>query len=359
MPLETTEVQDPLESFDKQVQAELEQSRQTLSEISLLVEQSQTELAKLNQKNSTITGRLAQVQSQFETMPRADIKNAYNSAMDAQQRVLVMRGQLEKLQSDVKSLQHYIQFLEAAQRLLVDLRASGKGKMAGRTGTAVLELVINAQEAERARLSRQMHDGPAQALSNFIVQAEITARLFELDPIRAKEGLEGLKTSAMSTFQKVRTFIFDLRPMMLDDLGVFPTIRRYVETFKEQTGLEINLVMRGQERRLEPYLEVMIFRSLQELLANAAEHNEDNPVKVKIDVSVLIEENLIRVAVSDNGKGFDADTVVESGIGLKLIRERVEMVGGYLEIDAALNQGAKVTFQVPCLEVSTSPYTSN
>lgn len=94
MPLETTEVQDPLESFDKQVQAELEQSRQTLSEISLLVEQSQTELAKLNQKNSTITGRLAQVQSQFETMPRADIKNAYNSAMDAQQRVLVMLVQL-------------------------------------------------------------------------------------------------------------------------------------------------------------------------------------------------------------------------------------------------------------------------
>jgi two-component system sensor histidine kinase DegS len=73
----------------------------------------------------------------------------------------------------------------------------------------------------------------------------------------------------MSTFQKVRSFIFELRPMMLDDLGLFPTLKRYVDALKEQSGVEISLRIKGQERRLEPYLEVMIFRAVQELLGNA------------------------------------------------------------------------------------------
>ena len=82
--------------------------------------------------------------------------------------------------------------------------------------------VVEAQEAERQRLSRQIHDGPAQALSNFILQTEIAMRLFDIDTERARAELQSLKTSATSTFQKVRDFIFDLRPMMLDDLGLVP-----------------------------------------------------------------------------------------------------------------------------------------
>ena len=100
-----------------------------------------------------------------------------------------------------------------------------------------METVINSQEAVRQRLSRQMHDGPAQTLSNFIVQTEIAARLFDLDPKRAREELDNLKLVAMQAFQKMRSFIFELRPMMLDDLGLFPTLKRYVDSFKEQSTI--------------------------------------------------------------------------------------------------------------------------
>jgi two-component system sensor histidine kinase DegS len=198
-----------------------------------------------------------------------------------------------------------------------------------------------------------MHDGPAQALSNFIVQAEIAGRMLDLDPSKAKEELNNLKGSAMGTFQQVREFIFELRPMMLDDLGLFPTLKRYVDSFRERSGLDVTLNIKGQERRLESYIEVMIFRALQELLGNAAKHNQNSPTKVQVNIAINIDEKLVKVTVSDNGKGFDPVAVLNmGGIGLKLIRERVEMVGGYMEIDSAIGQGSKISFQVPSLEES-------
>ena len=205
-------------------------------------------------------------------------------------------------------------------------------------------MVVNAQEAERQRLSRQMHDGPAQAMSNFILQTEIAMRLLDIDPKKAKEELVSLKGAALGTFQKLRNFIFELRPMMLDDLGLAPTIRKYVEAFKEQTALEASLTVTGTERRLEPYLEVMIFRAVQELLGNAARHSQAADVKIQVDMG----NDAIRVSVDDNGRGFDAEAAQgHSTLGLRLIRERVEMLGGSFSVDSALGKGARIMFTVP------------
>jgi two-component system sensor histidine kinase DegS len=205
-------------------------------------------------------------------------------------------------------------------------------------------MLVNAQETERQRLSRQMHDGPAQALSNFILQTEIAMRLFDIDARQAKDELNNLKTSAMGTFQKVRNFIFELRPMMLDDLGLVPTVRRYSDAFKEQTSLDVSVMVTGNERRLEPYLEVMLFRAIQELLGNAARHSQATQVKVMLDMG----EDRVRVSVDDNGRGFDPEVVHKgNSLGLKLIRERAEMLGGSFDVDSAIGKGTRVSFAVP------------
>jgi two-component system sensor histidine kinase DegS len=163
-----------------------------------------------------------------------------------------------------------------------------------------------------------------------------------------------LKSAAMGTFKEVRTFIFELRPMMLDDLGLFPTIKRYVESFKEQTGCDVNISIKGSERRLQSFLEVMIFRALQELVGNAYRHNQDNPIKVQISVGINLDDVMMKVTVSDNGKGFDPDVVDKTGhFGLNLIRERVELLGGHMEIDSGIGRGARVTFQVPILDAES------
>lgn len=321
----------------------LEQAKREMGEIDLMLEQSQLEVNKLTQRNASISAHLQQVQGQFDSLPRTDIRMAYDSALDSQQRLFVMRGQLEKLQSDQAHLERHIMILEKVMQAMESGSPEASRRSASDTVETV-EMMVQAQEAERQRLARQMHDGPAQALSNFILQTEIAMRLFDLDTEKARDELNNLKLSATKTFQKVRDFIFDLRPMMLDDLGLMPTLKRYIEAYKDQPSMDVRLSITGTERRLESYLEVMIFRAIQELLTNAIRHSQATQVKVQVDMT----ENNVRITVDDNGKGFDVETLDEkSNLGLKVIRDRVEMLGGYMEVDSVSGQGTRVTFQLP------------
>jgi len=334
-----------ISSGELDLEKELEETTKALREVTLMMEQSQGELSKLTKRNAAITTHLQQVQGQMDSMSPDEIRNAYDSALDAQQRLFVMRGQLEKLQAEKTHLERLKSFLDNANNVPVGADSSvASSSPSGKSTLANVEMLVNAQETERQRLSRQMHDGPAQALSNFILQTEIAMRLFDIDAGQAKDELNSLKASAMGTFQKVRNFIFELRPMMLDDLGLVPTVRRYADAFKEQTSLDVNLTVTGNEKRLESYLEVMLFRAIQELLGNAARHSQATQVKVLLDVG----DDRVRVSVEDSGKGFDPESVQQgTSLGLKLIRERAEMLGGTFELDSAVGRGARISFAVP------------
>jgi len=334
--------QSPAEALLTLCQKEAEETSRQLQEINLMVEQSRLEINKLASRNAAINSQLQQIQAQFDSVPRGDIRAAYDAALDAQQRLFVMRGQLDKLQSDQEHLEH---FLAVLQQVIESLRA---GALAGSSGISsaseMIEMVIRAQEAERHRLSNQMHDGPAQALANFILQTEIATRLFDIDQARAREELNNLKTAASTTLQKVREFIFQLKPMMLDDLGLGPTIQRYVEDVKGQSNLDIRLTTSGMDIRLDQYVEVMIFRAIQELLGNVVKHSQ--ATQVKLDLNAASGE--VRVSVDDNGKGFDTDSLeMTSGMGLKVIRDRVNMLGGEMEIDSVPGQGTRIVFAIP------------
>jgi two-component system sensor histidine kinase DegS len=338
----------PLEALIQSSRAEYDQVRNEMKEIGLLVEQSQGEVDKLAQRNANITAHLHQLQTHFDTVPREDIRSAYEAFQDAQQRLFTMRGQLEKLQSDQAHLKRYVDYLGQALQVLeggVTLEEAQADESPG----VRAEQIIEAQEEERRKLSRQLHDGPAQALSNFILQAEIAMRLFDSDQEKSREELKNLKASASSSFGQVRDFIFDLRPMMLDDLGLVPTVRRYFDTYKERTGLDASLVVTGQERRLEPHLEVLVFRAVQELLGNAREHAQATQVKATLD----LDNNQVRVSVEDNGRGFDPEGQEyqsTKGRGLKTLMERIDLVGGTINIESGPAKGTRVSFAVPSPE---------
>ncbi|MCG7853903.1 MAG: sensor histidine kinase [Methanosarcinaceae archaeon] len=340
--------EDGLVDIKEKILADLEQSRREKKEITLMLEQSQVDIHKLAQRNAAITTHLQQIYSQFENMPREDIRMAYDSALDTQQRLLVMRGQVEKLQSDQIHLSKYIEIMDKVIHWMDHGSISGQ---AGSTGIGTLdtiEMAIQVQEAERLRLSRQMHDGPAQTLSNFILQTEIAMRLFDVDQEKAKQELEALRTAATNSFRKIRDFIYELRPMMLDDLGLAPTLKRYIDAYKQQTSTNVLLSITGVERRLVSYEEVMIFRAIQELLSNVAQHSQAVQIKVHLDMA----EEKIQVAVDDDGKGFAVDSLTESrGVGLKVIRDRVALLGGEIQIESTPGQGTRVSFQVPALAV--------
>ncbi len=335
----TTSIEDP----QTLIQSELDDTNRALKEITLMLEQSRVEVGKLTLRNTAVTAHLQQIQGQIDKIPSEEVRTTYDTAMDAQQRLFIMRGQLEKLQGDQAHLERYMGMLE---RLKNAVSAGGvNGGKSDRGGTSSVEMLVNVQEAERQRLSRQMHDGPAQALSNFILQTEIALRLFDVDAAQARNELGNLKAAAMSTFQKVRNFIFELRPMMLDDLGLAPTIVRYADLFKEQAGVEVSVTIIGSEqRRIEPYVEVMVFRAMQELLSNAVHQNQANLIKIQLDMG----DALVKLSMDDNGKGFDTDALgKEANLGLKLIKERTEMLGGVFEINSSPGKGARVTLSIP------------
>jgi two-component system sensor histidine kinase DegS len=335
----------PWEKLKQDLNIELEKSKKELHDIVLLIDQSQLEVSKSQQRNAAISAHIQQIQAQIETTSNADIRNTYDAALEAQQRLFVMRGQIDKFQSDRAHIEKYITLLDGVTRVLesggIDKNIMSIDQMdVGKS----IEMIIQAQEAERGRLARKMHDGPAQALSNFILQTEITSRLFDVDHVKAKEELAVVKAAAATTFQKVRDFIFDLRPMMLDDLGLLPTINRYVDTFKEQSGIEVRFVSTGMEQRFESYIELMVFRAIQELLANISLHSQATSVIIQMDTS----PTGLRVSIEDNGKGFETEKVEEkSGMGLKVIRDRVQMLGGSLEIHSTIGQGSHILFQIP------------
>jgi two-component system sensor histidine kinase DegS len=347
----TEEEKSPLEQLIEDSRKEYEQVQLELREIDVLIKQSRGEVDKLGQRNAEITNRMKRVEATFDTVPREDIQETYNAFQDAQKRLFMMRGQLEKLQSDQKNIQRYSDQL---QRLLEATEGISVGQRDGlpKPGEAqpAIVRVIEAQEHERQYLVQEMHDGPAQALTNLILQAEICERLFDKDPARTREELANLRKQVTGTFQDVRSIMFNLRPMMLDDLGLIPTLKKYVEGFQEKSGLPINLTVTGQERRLESHTEAAIFRVVQELVNNAREHAHCNHV----DVSLDIDDNWVRTSVEDDGTGFDVDEVMQAldqykTIGLATLRERVEMLGGQLHIDSDVGRGTKVNLEIPAV----------
>jgi two-component system sensor histidine kinase DegS len=138
--------------------------------------------------------------------------------------------------------------------------------------------------------------------------------------------------------------------MMLDDLGLVPTIRRYVDAVREKTGMDINLVLTGTERRLEAHREVLVFRALQETLANVRDHAQATQVKVTIDIG----ERLVRTTIEDNGSGFEPQTIsndkdMGQGGGLRTLHDRINMVGGTLDVQSNPGQGTRVVFSIPSM----------
>jgi len=324
-----------------------ERTAQELRELNRMVDQSRGEVEKLAQRNAAIAAHLRQLQANFENMPRSDIRTAYEAAQEAQQRLFTMRGQLEKLQGEQANLERLASHL---QHTLTALQTLDLGRPEG-DGMSVIVRVVEAQEAERQRLSRQIHDGPAQALSNFILQTEIAMRLFDIDTERARAELQSLKSSATSTFQKVRDFIFDLRPMMLDDLGLVPTVRRYVDAFKEKSGIQATLTVTGADYRMDSAREVVIFRGIQELLGNVRQHAQATQVRLTLD----FDGHRVRVVAEDNGKGFDPQAALaakKTASGLPTLQERMDLLSGTLQVDSQPGQGARVVMEVPAAQAT-------
>jgi two-component system sensor histidine kinase DegS len=332
-------------------QKEYDRIQKELKEIDVLIRQSTTEVEKLAQRNAQVATRVRQMEVNIDTYPRGDIKEIYAAAHETQMRLFMMRGQLEQLQNRQQSLgqqgQSLLRIVQAGAQMVPGDIGPGPA-MTMQASPSDIVRVIEAQENERQRLARQIHDGPAQALTNLVLQAEICERLFDTDPLQARVELGNLKNSVNVTFQKIREFILTLRPMMLDDLGLMPTLKQFVQDYEEKSGLSASLTVIGRERRLASYTEVTIFRMVQELLTNVHKHAHASHAQVSLD----FQDRMVVAVVEDDGSGFDVDEVHNAiqqrkGLGLHTIQERAEMLGGRLQIESRVGRGSKIRVEIP------------
>jgi two-component system sensor histidine kinase DegS len=198
-------------------------------------------------------------------------------------------------------------------------------------------------EEERMRIARDMHDGPAQSMANLVLQAEILERLIPRDPQLVVKELADFKDGVRAVLDDTRRLIFDLRPMTLDDLGLVPTLRKFVREFGEKAGVNAQLRVMGEEVRLPGSFEPTLFRIIQESLNNARKHAHARSVEVLIN----FQSDSVVVVVRDDGVGMDlaaVEATLESSrnLGLISMRERAPLEKGTLEIRSEAGKGTEV-----------------
>ncbi|NDJ36362.1 MAG: hypothetical protein GYB64_17035 [Chloroflexi bacterium] len=329
---------DTIDSAVKRLQGMQHDLQGTMKQSSGLVEQ-------LRDRNMKVMAAIQRMEASLDQTPRVNLKQAYTEALNTQQRLLTSQGQLDKLNEQHSLLNDQIGLLREIKEMI--LRSDDDGDVEQFNAREMLMRVIDAQETERESLARRLHDDPAHALTNFILQAEICEMLFDRDQGKAREELSNLKTKASEAFTKVRSFIFDLRPMMLGDLGLAPTMDRYVESFAEKSGVNVDYQPpSGSSRRLENYREVLVFRGIQALMTNA----RDNGAKT-ITVSMEIDDDRVSASVEDDGRGLGTgelamDSNNPEAVGLGALQERIALVGGALNI-SSVPGGTRIEFEIP------------
>jgi two-component system, NarL family, sensor histidine kinase DegS len=212
--------------------------------------------------------------------------------------------------------------------------------------------IIRAQEEERQRVARDIHDGPAQSMSNVVLKAEICERMIDVDVIKAKEELKQLKRIVRESLQDVRKIIYNLRPMSLDDLGLVPTLQRFVMTFQEDTGISVSFKTRGLFDDIRPITSLTVFRIVQEAISNIQKHAHAQNVAVNLE----FREDKLLLYIYDDGKGFNIEELkasrddMNSGFGLLSMRERIELLNGEFKITSEIGKGTRINIMIPLMQ---------
>ncbi len=209
--------------------------------------------------------------------------------------------------------------------------------------------ILDIQERERQRIARDLHDTSLQNLTHIIHKIELSSMFIDDDPVRAKLELVSVSKNLRSVIKEIRNTIFDLRPMTFDDLGLKESFERLADHLKESSDFEVFYNI--EEINCNNSLVLMtIFRIIEECTNNAIKHSSGSVVFFELK---KIAENTCIIIVADNGQSFDVDKVLtekQRHFGLNILKERVEILCGTMEIDSKPNKGTVIKIIIPLLE---------
>jgi signal transduction histidine kinase len=217
----------------------------------------------------------------------------------------------------------------------------------------LLHQVVSAQERERQRIARELHDGTGQTLTALGLGFAAASENMEQNPQLAAAQLTELKTMSSQALRELRDLIGDLRPSLLDDLGLVPALQSQVQSFADRTEVKADFVLNGRRRRVQPEIETIVYRIAQEALTNVVKHARASHVIVQIG----FDENMLNLEVSDDGRGFDPQTIFEAHDGNRQVwgllgmQERVALVGGSCVVRSKPGEGTAVQVSIPITAV--------
>lgn len=212
----------------------------------------------------------------------------------------------------------------------------------------LLHLIISTQEEERRRIARGLHDEISQALTSLTVNLEALANALPLDADNMRNRLRGIQSTAIRTLDEIHKVIWELRPTLLDDLGLVAAVEWLAETHLEASNIKVHLETAGMERRLPSKIETAIFRIIQEAITNIIRHANAESACISLD----FEESHVVTHVEDDGRGFDIDEAMRAtkrgrGLGLLSMKERAELLGGVFSIRSNPGQGTQIDVRIP------------
>jgi signal transduction histidine kinase len=220
-------------------------------------------------------------------------------------------------------------------------RAAVAVELSQRVARDAVRRVVQAQELERQRLARELHDETGQALTSILLGLKPLEEALADHPAQAT--LTGLREQVVSALQDVRRLAVELRPAVLDDYGLVPALERLIDAFGEQSDTRIDFHSALGEARLPSDMETALYRVVQESLTNIVKHANAKHVSV----SLARRTTGVAVVIEDDGAGFDLRAVREDGIGLLGMRERLALLDGRLEIESRPGAGTTVVAEVP------------
>ena len=214
--------------------------------------------------------------------------------------------------------------------------------------------ILEQQENERSRIARDLHDSVVQVLTNLVHKCEICSKIMDVDGIRAKLELEIMSRNLREAISEMRNIIYDLRPMSFDDLGLNVTLESFINDVKSRTNMEITFNVEGTPNVLPSIMQLTIFRVVQEATNNSIKHSKGK----KLDIVFKYDSDNIYLNIKDDGIGIEKESEenkqsLHTGFGLDMMKERVALLNGKIEVLTAEDGGTSIEVIIPILQEAT------
>ncbi|CAA7601850.1 Two component system, signal transduction histidine kinase [Acididesulfobacillus acetoxydans] len=330
---------------------------QELSQLRLDLGQTIIDVDKQYREERRARQKLMEVNRDYKGHSEEEMIKAYENAKNCQVKLQLLQAkevQLRTRRDEIeRSLKQMGQTIERAENLMaqvnmaISLLQGGISELSiPLTAEQKQEIgvrIIKAQEEERRRVAREIHDGPAQTLANIVLRLEITDKLLDIDADRARAEIKDLKRLVRSNLQDIRRIIFDLRPLDLEDLGLVAAMEKYLENFEAKCDVHVELRIEGEAVRLPSALELALFRLIEECLNNVAKHSRS----VRARLEIRFGPEWINIRIIDYGQGFDVTEIFDKPgehFGLIGIKERVDLFSGRFSLRSSPGKGTTVEF---------------